>query len=229
MTTTSEGGWASLLQFVGHEVRNSFTVINGYVRMLLTERAGALTVMQRHFLEEVEKSCARLSVLLAEVSDVASIESGRTAFKSSAVDLRRVLTDAIAALPVDTEHPVEIVLATTDARTRMMGDEPRLKAAFVALFWALRRELADGNQLEVRYRDADFRGKPAQWIVVGEPRRIAELESATAETLTAFNEYRGGCGLSLAVARRVIDRHGGALWSPGQGTRAGAVVALPRS
>jgi signal transduction histidine kinase len=185
--------------------------------------------MQRKLLNEAEKSCARLSVLLAEMSDVAGMESGKTTFKSSAVDLRRVLTDAIASLPKATDHPVEIVLGSSNGQTGMMGDEPRLKTAFMSLFSALRRELVDGNQLLVRYRDAAFRGKPAQWIAVADPRRIDELESATAETLTAFDECRGGCGLSLAVARRVFDGHGGAIWSPGQGTRAGAVVALPRS
>jgi signal transduction histidine kinase len=228
-TTTTENDWPRLLSFAGHEFRNSVTVINGYVRMLLTERAGPLTEMQRRFLQDVEKSCARVSVLLGEISDVAGIEAGKTRLKSSAVDLRRVLTEAIGSLPADSDYPAEIVLGATSGRTEMMGDEPRLTAAFVAVLWALRREVVDGNELQVRCRPREFRGKPAQWIAIGEPRRIAELESATAETLTTFEECRGGCGLSLAVARRVIDGHGGALWSPGQGTKAGAVVALPQS
>jgi signal transduction histidine kinase len=47
--------------------------------------------------------------------------------------------------------------------------------------------------------------------------------------LTTFDEWRGGCGLSLAVARRVIVQHGGQLWSPASGAKAAAVVVLPHA
>jgi hypothetical protein len=112
---------------------------------------------------------------------------------------------------------------------RLTGDEPRLRTAFTALFWALRRELTDSNQLLVRSHEVQFRGKLAEWIAIGGPYDIEALEAATPETLTEFNECRGGNGLRLAVARRVIDHHGGALWSPPQDTKAAAVVVLPRS
>jgi signal transduction histidine kinase len=229
MSTRAENRWPALLSFAGHELRNPLGVVAGYVNMLLRERAGPLTDMQRWMLKEAEKSCSRLSAVLKEISDLASIEAGKTTFKSSALDLRTILSDAIASLPVDADYPVSVVLDSEEGDTGMVGDAPRLQAAFAAVLWALRRELAGGTQLLVRYRPGDFRGNPAVWIAIAEPARIAELESATAETLTDFEENRGGCGLSLALARRVIDRHGGALWSPGQGTRAGAVVALPRS
>jgi signal transduction histidine kinase len=45
--------------------------------------------------------------------------------------------------------------------------------------------------------------------------------------LTTFDEWRGGSGLSLAVARRIINAHGGQIWSPGDDVRAAAVIALP--
>jgi hypothetical protein len=105
----------------------------------------------------------------------------------------------------------------------------RLKAAFGSLLYALRRELVTSNQLIVKERQAEFRGRPASWIAVADAEHIGELEAATPETLTVFDEWRGGCGLSLAVARRVIEGHGGAIWSAGQGIKAGAVVVLPRS
>jgi signal transduction histidine kinase len=45
--------------------------------------------------------------------------------------------------------------------------------------------------------------------------------------LGPFDEWRGGVGLSLAVARRVIEGHGGQIWSPVADAKAGAVLALP--
>ena len=229
MALIEETGWPRLLQFIGHEFRNAVGVVKGHATMLRSGRGGPLTDMQRFMSSEIEKVADRMLVILADMSAVAAIESGRATFKLNPVDLRRVLSDAIASLPVDESRNAEVILASGNGAIQVSGDETRLKSAFTSIFWALRRELASSDQLLVRSRKGEFRGSAAEWITVADPEQIEELETATPETLTEFNEYRGGCGLSLAVARRVIDGHGGALWSPGQGTKAGAVVALPRS
>ena len=42
-----------------------------------------------------------------------------------------------------------------------------------------------------------------------------------------FDEWRGGMGLALPVARRVIEALGGAIWSVGDRPRTGAALRLP--
>jgi signal transduction histidine kinase len=226
---SEEAKWPRLLSLSVHEFRTPMTVVAGYIRMLLKDRAGPLSDQQRRLLAEAEKSCARLSALLVEMSDLANLEAGTATFNRSAVDLRGVLADAIASLPPWGDHQVEIALTTSNGQASVRGDPVRLKTAFSSLLYALRRELGATDRLFVKEREGEFRGKPASWVAIGDAEHIGELESATSESLTTFDEWRGGCGLSLAVARRIIDGHGGAMWSPGQGTKAGAVVALPRT
>ena len=60
--------------------------------MLLKDRAGAVNDQQR-LLEEAEKSCARLSVLMRE-SD-SRPRGGKRPLNRSAIDLRTILSDAI--------------------------------------------------------------------------------------------------------------------------------------
>ena len=229
MTTPEETGWPRLLQFLGHELRNMQTVLSGYPRMLLSGRGGPLTDMQRFMVTELEKTSGRMLVLVTEISNIAALDSGRTIFKSTPVDLRHVLSEAIAAVPADASSSAEIVLGTDDRVIQVSGDEKWLITAFTSLLWALRRELLDSRQLLVRSREGLFRNKPAEWVAIGDPNAIGAVEAATPETLTEFNECRGGAGLSLALARRVFDHHGGGLWSPGQDTKAAAVVVLARA
>ena len=44
-----------------HEIRNSAAVIIGYLRMLTSDRMGAITEPQRRVLNEISKSAAKLS------------------------------------------------------------------------------------------------------------------------------------------------------------------------
>jgi len=49
---------------------------------------------------------------------------------------------------------------------------------------------------------------------------------------TPFDERRGGLGLILPIARRVIEHHGGQLWSPpsekaGFGSKSAVVLSIP--
>ena len=66
--------WSKVLSLSVHEFRTPMTVVAGYIRMLLKDRAGPLTDPQRKLLEEAEKSCGRLTALLTEVSDLSNLE-----------------------------------------------------------------------------------------------------------------------------------------------------------
>ena len=94
--------WPKVLSLSVHEFRTPMTVVAGYIRMLLKDRAGPLSDQQRKLLEEAEKSCARLSALLAEVSELSNLEGGTAPLNPGAIDLNATLQQArqrIAAAP----------------------------------------------------------------------------------------------------------------------------------
>lgn len=227
MVSTPDPNWSRLLSLSVHELRTPVTVVAGYIRMLLKDRAGAITDPQRRMLEEAEKSCGRLSALLAEMSDLSNIEANTAPFNRNRTDLNAVIVDAIASLPDVPDRVITVTLSHAQGSGAVEGDPVRLKAAFTALLSALGRELITSTELLVRARAGDYQGRPAIWIAIADADHIDGLGSAGPESLATFDEWRGGCGLSLALARRVISAHGGAIWSPGDGTTPGAVVVIP--
>jgi signal transduction histidine kinase len=211
-----------------HEFRTPMTVVAGYIRMLLKDRAGPVTDQQRRLLEEAEKSCGRLSGLLTEMSDLAGLEGGTAPFNRSPVDLGTLLADAAASLPPMPDREITVTLSvSTPEGANVNADAVRLKTAISAVLTALRRELVTSTELFVRAREGEYAGRPAVWIAIADADHIEPLVNAAPEALTTFDEWRGGCGLTLAVARRVINGHDGALFSPADGTKAGAVLVLP--
>lgn len=203
------------------------TVVAGYIRMLLKDRAGPVTDQQRRLLEEAEKSCARLSALLAEMSELGAFEKGTATFNRSSLDLRAVLRDAIAALPDVPDREIEVDAAMGDGPAPVHGDPIRLKSAFTSLLYGLRREIIETPKLFVREAVRRDGGRAYSWMSIGDEQTIEALQSVNEDALVPFDEFRGGCGLSLALARRVIDAHGGAVWSPASGAKAAAIVAMP--
>ena len=77
----------------------------------------------------------------------------------------------------------------------------------------------------------DCTTRPSNSIVV----RIGDDETQRAlgeepRADAAFDEFRGGMGLALPLARRIIAAHGGTIWSaPAARPGAGAAVRIPTS
>ena len=147
--------WPKVLSLTVHEFRTPLTVVAGYLRMLSTDRVGPLTDTQRRVVEEAERSCARLSALLAEVSDVAHFHQGRLSFMRGPMSLSRLL-QGIAVLDTP-ERSTKVVVGNGAGELTLQGDATRLGMSLSAIAAATARESADGGALHVvpELRDVD--------------------------------------------------------------------------
>jgi signal transduction histidine kinase len=220
-------GWARLLSFAVHEFRSPLTVVSGYVRMLLKERAGPLSDQQRRLLEETEKSCARLSTLLTEMSELSHLEAGSAPFNRSALDVRLILTEVIAQLPELPDRSVRVEFSANGAPATVNGDVTRLTSALRAVLMASRREVVTGDRLSVQIAPWTCDDRPSFRITVGDGDRIDALTALPSSGFATFDEWRGGNGLTLVNARRIIEAHGGRIWGVAEEGKTAAIVSLP--
>lgn len=220
-------GWPKLLSLAVHEFRTPVTVVSGYLRMLLRERAGPVSDSQRRLLEEAEKSCARLSALIGEMSDLGQLLDGRQSLSHAPADLRAMLTEIHAATPA-ADDQAGVVLENSAAALEVSGDAARLRRMLESVLFALRREIIDGSDLVISATRRPKNDGAVAWIAFGTPDVSAVLRDASADDLGPFDEWRGGCGLALPLARRVIEMHGGRLLAlAGERQKAGGVIELP--
>src|SRR5690349_14804674 len=213
--------WPKVLSLSVHEFRTPMTVVAGYIRMLLKDRAGPLNDQQRRLLEEAEKSCARLSALLAEVSELSNLEAGTAPFNKGAVDLAAILEDAVTSLPPLPDRDVPVALDVSGPAS-FDGDAARLTQGFSSVIGALRRELIGDDPLVVRGRQANG----GYEVLIGDPATIEALEREAADGRAVFDEWRGGVGLALAVARRILNAHGATIAAAPEGRKSGARIVL---
>jgi len=213
--------WPRLLSLAVHELRTPATVVAGYLRMLMKDRVGPLSDDQRRLVEEAEKSCGRISALLAEMSDLAHLELGDAPLAQQTVDLAAVLREVVEGAATGPDLAA-VTASDMGGSAEVVGDAGRLRAALAAILRCVQRELPTSS-VEVRLRSQSG----STIVAIGTPDGVSALARAADEGAPAFDELRGGMGMALPLARRVIERHGGRLAVLPDNPRAGAVVVLP--
>jgi signal transduction histidine kinase len=210
-----------LLSMAAHDLCNPITVIRGYSELLVRED---LPADVHALLEHIETSSSFMVKLLNNLLDVSQIEAGHLDLKTKSTDL--------AAL-VEKNVVLNRILATRKDMTIELDIEDGLSEAEVD---PTKIEQVLNNLLSnaVKYSFAESRitvrvGRGEDEILVtvrdeGQGIPPEEVEQIFQEFARASVKTTGGersTGLGLAIAKRVIEAHGGNLgvWSsPGEGS-----------
>ena len=210
-----------------HELRTPVTVVCGYIRMVLKEHGGPLTDKQKKMLQEAERSCERITALVAEMSDLGKLEAKDIQLARQDVDLGALLAELASDMHEGEDRGVRLEVRAPNRPVTVMGDRARLSAAITTLLHAALRERGEAG---VIVAGCSVIEETPKWAVlaVGEEDALPSLIDAGRGTPPPFDEWRGGLGLALPVARRVVEGLGGALWSAqGDRPRAGSALRLP--
>jgi Signal transduction histidine kinase len=213
------------LSLAVHEFRTPVTVVGGYLRMLLKEQGGPLNDKQRRMLEEAERACTRLSTLVGEMSDLGRLEAHELAMARQEIEINSLATELASDMHEGDERGVRVEVTQADQPLVVTGDRARVKAAVSTLMRAAVRERGEPGVIVADCSAAEFEGTRWAVLAIGEGALIPALRQVRGTT-NDFNEWHGGLGLALPVARRVIEAHGGALWSATD-ARAASALRLP--
>jgi PAS domain S-box-containing protein len=180
-------------------------------------------------IDHVRGQLGRMGVLVSELLDVACAQQGTLRVEAVEMDLATTLRECVQrAASISDRH--QVVLDAPES-IPMTGDPSRLDQVFTNLLSNAVRYSPDGGTIEVVARAEDGRVTVAvRDHGVGIPRdqrdRIFERFGR------AHGSRYGGLGLGLAIARAIVDLHGGAIevqsnGVPGEGTT--FTVRLPHA
>ncbi len=218
---------------VSHELRTPLTSINMAVDILSQEVLGKVNEPQKDMLATAKDDCERLTKLVKELLDLSRLESGRYELKRETINLRSVVEEALKPLRLQfREKGIRLEADIAQNTTEVPGDQQQLSWVITNLVSnALRYTPADGvvtihsdiagDSVRVSVSDSG-RGIPADAIEVIFDKFVQVKQSADATP--------GSVGLGLAIAKEVVEAHGGKIWvesSVGQGST--FFFTIPRS
>jgi len=208
---SSDNAYPPLISLAVHEFRTPASIVGGYLRMLQKDQEPPMSERQRRMIDEAEKSCARLVAIVAELSDIGKLDSGAIRLAQQPLDFFALLEQMADLVHEGSDRDVKLRLSGPSEGARLTGDVTRLRTAIDGIFRAILRE-KPGPATVVAERRLDTRdGRPCAVLIVADDGCVQE---AYARDAASFDEARGGLGLALPLARRVIEGHGGRLWSP---------------
>jgi signal transduction histidine kinase/CheY-like chemotaxis protein len=215
------------LAVVSHELRTPLNAILGWVH-LLRENAVPPEAQSRE-LETFERNGRAQNLLIEDLLDVRRIVSGKLRLDVGSVDLPLVVERAIETVRPAADAKGVTILATLDPRaTPVMGDADRLQQVVWNLLSNAVKFSAKGGAVQVVLRKSESnlellvqdrgQGIPPGFLPhVFERFRQADNRST---------RVKGGLGLGLAIARNLVELHGGSIRAESEGVGHGALFAV---
>jgi signal transduction histidine kinase len=221
-----------VLAVVAHDLRSPLTAVRFDVEMLQLDSTRALGASDAATLARVERAVARMDRLIEDLLDVARIGRDALALDRRMHDVRALLDEAVATLrPLVVGHGLTFEAHGDDALPALPIDGPRLLQALSNLVGNAVKFAAHDGRVSLTWRLAEHDGAREVRIAVCDdgagigPEALQHIFGAFWQ---ARHADRRGLGLGLAIARAIVDAHGGRIWVEsvvGQGST--FVVALP--
>jgi signal transduction histidine kinase/CheY-like chemotaxis protein len=216
---------------LSHELRTPMTAIIGWAHLL---QLGDLDTEQVALgLRTIRQSGEAQAKLIDDLLDVSRIVTGKLQLNTADVRLADIARGAIAAIRPATDakrQTLEVDIRAEDAM--VLGDAARLQQVFWNLLSNAVKFTPAGGVVRVRLADRDAGNVVLAIEDSGEGIASEFLPLVFERFRQAATAIRGrtGLGLGLAIAKELVEMHGGSITatSAGRGKGSTFTVILPR-
>jgi signal transduction histidine kinase len=211
------------LATLSHELRTPLNAILGYSRML---RDGSLSAdKQTRAIVVVERNASALAQIVGDILDVSSIIAGKLRLDLKTIDLPALMHDAIAAiLPAAEAKGVRVAVDIDPQLGQVAADPDRLQQ----IVWNLVANAVKFTPKDGRVDVSVNRDGETVAIAVTDtgagilPEFLPHVFERFRQGDARLSREHGGLGLGLAIARNLVEMHGGTISVSSEGAGRGA-------
>ena len=215
------------LATLSHELRTPLNAILGYARMM---RAG---ILKRDKLpravDTIERNAAALTRIVEDVLDISRIVSGKLRLNVTPVDLAELVRDAIdSVLPGVSAKGIDINNTLDDNAGSVPGDAERLQQVVWNILSNAVKFTERGGRIDVTLarRGANVQLTVSDTGIGIAPEFLPHIFERFRQADAGTTRERGGLGLGLAIARQLVEMHGGTIVGSSGGRGAGSIFTI---
>jgi signal transduction histidine kinase len=203
------------ISMVSHELRNPLNSLNGFIKVVLQGRAGALTPLQHEFLEIADGQIEQLKGRIAELLEFNRLEAGRLALDPQWNDLPLLASATVMRLQLQAEQAgLALLNAVADDLPESFFDSERIGQVLTNLIENAIKATPPGGSITVRSELHDSE----VWLRIcdtGVGIPASELSKVFQRFYRVHNRTSSQgnhLGLGLAICQQIIEGHKGRIW-----------------
>jgi PAS domain S-box-containing protein len=222
------------LATLSHELRTPLSAILGWTQVLLRGGAQITPPDQKRAIEVIDRNARAQVQLIDDLLDLSRIMTGKIRLDLQQTSLSDVVGAAIeSARPTASAKDIRLKSILDPIHTVVSADSARLQQVVWNLLTNAIKFTPKGGQVHVLLQRINSHielsvsdtgiGIPASFL----PHVFDRFSQRDSSTTRSF----GGLGLGLAIAKQLVELHGGSIkvTSPGEGQGATFFVSLPLS
>jgi signal transduction histidine kinase len=214
---------------VTHELRSPLTAIIAASQLLQGQTRDVLDAKQRHWLELIDASVARLLGLINQILDWNRLRAGVFPIERRSIVLDKVVAHILDLLRAEAEQQgLRLEERVTGTDFAIMADEEAVTKVIVNLVGNAIKFTPRGGAIEIAVTDA---GSHVELAVRDNGPGIAAADLARIfEPYQQAHRERTGSGLGLAIVNELVSAHDGSVAVESRvGEGASFTVRLPRT
>jgi PAS domain S-box-containing protein len=215
------------LAVLSHELRSPLNPILGWTKLLQSGKLNQARTEEA--LTTIERNAKLQAQLIEDLLDISRIMQGKLTLNSAPVSLTFVIYSAIETVRLAAEAKnIQFNLALDSTVGEVLGEAGRLQQVVWNLLSNAVKFTPPGGQVTIRLTQVDG---DAQIQVIDTGKGISPdflpyvFEYFRQEDGSITRKF-GGLGLGLAIARQIVEMHGGRIWADSQGVGLGATFTF---
>jgi signal transduction histidine kinase len=223
VTAAHEG----FLADVSHDLRSLLGGLAVSAALLIADAPSGIDGDKiRNHARASQRAVARMTRLIGDLLDTASIEAGRLAITPEPVDIGKLLTDTVDAFRSTAEARHVVLDAALPAPPLMATlDDLRILQVLANLVGNAIKFTPPGGRVSIQTRTTTNR---IQFVVTDTGVGIPENKlAAIFERFNQVSKDRRGLGLGLHISKCIVEAHGGRIWAESPSVGSTFYVELP--
>jgi PAS domain S-box-containing protein len=223
------------LAILSHELRTPLNSILGWSRLLVTKKFDEATRIKA--LETIERNARSQARLVNDILDISQIIQGNLRLSIQPVNLQTLIDVAVeTARPQAEEKSIELKTELYPEALRISGDHERLRQILGNLLSNAIKFTRDSGVVEIKLKlreteDNSINNHHVQLQVIDQgigisPKFLPHVFDSFRQGDSTISRPYGGLGLGLAIARHLVELHGGTITAESEGEGKGATFTI---
>lgn len=210
---------SEFLAVMSHELRTPLTAIIAFAEILLAE-GETLSSLQREYLQDIFESGHQLLSQINDILNMSKIEAGLAKINCNQIDIKAVLNHLMLSIsPLLSKKGLALSVEIAADIPNIVADREKVTHIFRNLISNAIKFTPDGGKINISATLVNDQEKLPEVVVKIQDTGIGINREDQKNIFDKFRQVDSaesreypGSGLGLALARKLVEMHGGQIW-----------------